>query len=74
MTITLNYYVSFYNIHDKYLKITITLLIQVETELYAGWKNDMQEIMELLLQDTYLDTMFIQDFPFYFNFAYSVYK
>ena len=50
------------------------LLIQVETEIYMGWWDDLQEVMELLLQDTYLDTMFFQDFPFYLNFAYSLYK
>ena len=35
------------------------------------WEN-MHEVMYLLLQDTYFDTMIVQDFPFYFNLACSV--
>ena len=50
------------------------IFLQAEAEVYTGWQEDMQEIIELLLQDTYFDTMFIQDFPFYFNLAYFVYK
>ena len=50
------------------------LFIQIETEVYVRWWESMLEIMKLLQQDSYIDTMFIQDFLFYFNLAYSLYK
>ena len=58
---------SFY----KELKNYYDFFFQAIAEMFV---HSWEEIIQLLLQDSYFDTMFFQDFPFYFNFAYSLYR